>query len=200
MSDVNVTVIGHAGTEPSLSMSPGGVEWTTFRVASTRRVRDPRTGEWGDGETLWFTVKAFREKARNLSLSVRKGDPVVVTGRYTTEEWDGERVHVLADGSSVTLPERRYRHVIEAQHVGVDATRGMVRYARVGDRPDAGSVPGGASQAGAGADGAPQDAAAAVDAADVEDPWEVPAAQAGEHDSTEIDDEALAELTEPVRA
>lgn len=198
MSDVNVTVIGHAGTDPSLSTSSGGVEWTTFRLASTRRVRDPRTGEWGDGETLWFTVKAFREKARNLSLSVRKGDPVVVTGRFGVEEWDGERAHVLADGSTVTLSERRYRHVIEAQHVGVDATRGMVRYARVGDRPDTGATSaGGAGRAGA---GAPEEGTPASDGAGVEDPWELQTAEEADGDAPGLDDEALAELAEPVRA
>jgi single-strand DNA-binding protein len=167
MSDVNVTVIGHVGTEPSLSTSPNGVEWTTFRVASTRRVRDPRTGEWGDGETLWFTVKAFRDKARNIGMSVRKGDPVVVAGRLALEEWDGQREHTLADGSTVTLPERRYRQVIEAQHVGVDATRGVVRFARVVDRAD---VPGGAGGA-AGSTTAPGSMIAAGGAG-VEDPWQ----------------------------
>ncbi len=199
MSDVNVTVVGHAGTEPSLSTSPNGVEWTTFRLASTRRVRDPRTGEWTDGETLWFTVKAFREKARHLSLSVRKGDPVVVTGRFTTEEWDGERAHPLADGSTATLTERRYRHVIEAQHVGVDATRGMVRYARVNDRPDAGAVPGGAPEA-----PGSLDRAASSGVADVEDPWDVRASTEPGKDTVGVDDlvdeQALAELVEPVGA
>ncbi len=198
MSDVNVTVIGHAGTDPALSTSQGGVEWTTFRLASTRRVRDPRTGEWGDGETLWFTVKAFREKARNLSLSVRKGDPVVVTGRLGVEEWDGERAHVLADGSTATLPERRYRHVIEAQHVGVDATRGMVRYARVGDRPDTGGASGAGD--GQGTAGAPEAGAPAPDGAGVEDPWEVRTAEEADGDAPGLDEEALAELAEPVRA
>lgn len=198
MSDVNVTVVGHAGTEPSLSTSPNGVEWTTFRLASTRRVRDPRTGEWADGETLWFTVKAFRDKARHLSLSVRKGDPVVVTGRFSTEEWDGERVHVLADGSTVTVTEKRYRHVIEAQHVGVDATRGMVRYARVNDRPDAATVPTGASDApGAGT----LDGRAPSGIVDVDDPWDVRADGDQVDDAVgDLDEEALAELAEPVGA
>jgi single-strand DNA-binding protein len=199
MSDVNVTVVGHAGTEPSLSTSPNGVEWTTFRLASTRRVRDPRTGEWADGETLWFTVKAFRDKARNLSLSVRKGDPVVVTGRFSTEEWDGERVHVLADGSTVAVTEKRYRHVIEAQHVGVDATRGMVRYARVNDRPEAGALAGGASDA---AGGGALERGAPSGVADVDDPWDLGATGQPGQDAVGalVDDEALAELAEPVGA
>ena len=136
MSDVNVTVVGHVGTDPTLGTSPQGTDWTSFRLASTRRVRDPRTGEWGDGETLWFTVKLFRERARHVCMSVRKGDPVVVTGRLTLEEWDAQREHQLPDGGTATVTERRSQQAIEAQHVGVDATRGMVRFARVNDRAD----------------------------------------------------------------
>ncbi len=146
MSDVNVTVVGHVGTEPTLGTSPQGTDWTSFRLASTRRVRDPRTGEWGDGGTLWFTVKLFRERARHVCMSVRKGDPVVVTGRLALEEWDAQREQRLPDGGTVVVTERRSRQVIEAQHVGVDATRGMVRFARVNDRAepagsDAGPLP-----------------------------------------------------------
>ncbi|CAM3613416.1 single-stranded DNA-binding protein [Isoptericola cucumis] len=136
MSDVNVTVVGHVGTEPTLATSPQGTDWTSFRLASTRRVRDPRTGEWADGETLWFTVKLFRDRARHVCMSVRKGDPVVVRGRLTLEEWDAPREHPLPDGGTAVVTERRSRQVIEAQHVGVDATRGMVRFARVSDRAD----------------------------------------------------------------
>ncbi|AEG43837.1 single-stranded DNA-binding protein [Isoptericola variabilis] len=174
MSDVNVTVVGHVGTDAGLSVSTNGVEWTTFRLASTRRVRNPQTGEWSDGETLWFTVKAFREKARNLSFSLRKGDPVVVTGRFTTEEWDAERVHTLPDGSTVTLPERRYRHVIEAQHVGVDATRGVVRFARI-DRTDApaGAGPGGPGTGAAATGGPGDDVPVPGTTASLVDPWQV---------------------------
>ncbi len=62
MSDVNVTVTGHVGNEPVISFSASGTPWTSFRVASTRRVRDPRTGEWADGPTLWFTVVAAPEQ------------------------------------------------------------------------------------------------------------------------------------------
>ncbi|MCA5893353.1 single-stranded DNA-binding protein [Isoptericola sp. NEAU-Y5] len=131
MSDVNVTVVGHAGTEPALATSANGTEWTTFRLASTRRVRDPRTGEWKDGDTLWFTVKLFRDRARHVSLSLRKGDPVVVVGRLGLEEWETERVHELPGGGTTTITERRSRLVVDAQQVGVDATRGMVRFARV---------------------------------------------------------------------
>jgi single-strand DNA-binding protein len=93
---------------------------------------------------------------------------VVVAGRLALEEWDGQREHTLPDGSTITLPERRYRQVVEAQHVGVDATRGMVRFARVVDRAD---VPGGAGGAAGSMTGSGSTIAAG--GAGVEDPWHV---------------------------
>lgn len=142
MNDVTVTVSGFAGSTPALHVSKDtakGLEWTTFRVASTRRyVNDD--GDWTDGATLWFTVKAWRAAALNVVRSVRKGDPVVVTGRLEVDEWTGP------DG------QQRTGLVINASAVGVDATRGKVEFARVVHReslPDgAPGVPAGSSAGG----------------------------------------------------
>jgi len=122
MNEVSITVNGFVGTKPTLHRSPNGVEWTTFRVASTRRVRDARSGDWSDGQTLWFTVKSFRTGARNVAESLGQGDPVVVTGRLSTEEWTDK------DG------KERWQLVIDAQAVGPDVTRGLARFTRVVDR------------------------------------------------------------------
>jgi len=119
MNDVTVTVSGFAGNTPALHLNAAkDLEWTTFRVASTRRyVND--SGSWTDGATLWFTVKAWRTAAANVIRSVRKGDPVVVTGRLELDEWTG------ADG------QPRTGLVVNATAVGVDATRGRVEFTRV---------------------------------------------------------------------
>jgi single-strand DNA-binding protein len=180
MSDVNVTVVGHVGTNPTLSMSENGTEWSTFRMASTRRVRDSITGQWTDGATLWFTVKTWRDKARNVAHSLRKGDPVVVTGRLMVDEWTSEREIGLPDGSTTTFPEQRYKLVVEAQHVGPDATRGIVRYAPVIDRPSS--------------TGSPAQGAATPD---VQDPWSAPAGSAAAHDGLDTDlDAELSDVLE----
>jgi single-strand DNA-binding protein len=119
MNDVTVTVSGFAGNTPALHLNAAkDREWTTFRVASTRRYVN-ENGEWTDGATLWFTVKAWRSAAANVAKSVRKGDPVVVTGRLEVDEWTGP------DG------QQRSGLVINASAVGVDATRGRVEFSRV---------------------------------------------------------------------
>jgi single-strand DNA-binding protein len=127
MSDATVTVTGYVGTSPALHLSPHDVPWTSFRVASTRRVRDPRTGEWRDGKTAWFTVKAFRGAARTVSESLVQGQPVVLTGRLSTEEWTDK------DG------RERTTLVVDADAVGPDATRGMTRFTRVVHEPAGGA-------------------------------------------------------------
>ena len=139
MSDAIVTVTGYVGTSPALHLSPHDVPWTSFRVASTRRVRDPRTGEWRDGKTAWFTVKAFRGAARTVSESLVQGQPVVLTGRLSTEEWTDR------DG------RERTSLVVDADAVGPDATRGMTRFTRVVHES-----PVAASAAPTGAAGAPE--------------------------------------------
>lgn len=119
MNDVTVTVSGNVGNTPVLHLnSAKNLEWTTFRVASTRRYRN-ENGDWTDGPTLWFTVKAWRAAAANVVESVHKGIPVVVTGRLEVDEWIG------TDG------QQRTGLVIVATAIGVDATRGKVRFTRV---------------------------------------------------------------------
>ncbi|MDR7381892.1 single-stranded DNA-binding protein [Promicromonospora iranensis] len=119
MNDVTVTVSGNAGSTPALHLNAAkNLEWTTFRVASTRRYVN-ENGDWTDGATLWFTVKAWRTAALNVVESVHKGVPVVVTGRLEMDEWTG------ADG------QQRAGLVIVATAIGVDATRGKVGFTRV---------------------------------------------------------------------
>lgn len=119
MSEANVTVTGYVGTTPALHLSPNGVQWTSFRVASTRRMRDATTGEWRDGKTAWFTVKVFRGAARTVCDSIVRGQPVVLTGRLSVEEWTDN------EGRD------RFALVVDADAIGPDATRGLTRFTKV---------------------------------------------------------------------
>lgn len=142
MSDVNVTVTGHVGNEPVVSFSASGTPWTSFRVASTRRVRDPRTGEWADGPTLWFTVKAFGDRAFNVSQSLAKGTPVIVTGRLGVDEYEVRRSVPAPDGGPAgETTERRTALLVDNAAVALDVSRGVATYTRVVHRD---AVPGGA--------------------------------------------------------
>lgn len=137
MNDSLITFSGWVGSQVELTrVGEGeGVPVATFRVGSTpRRLRD---GHWQNGETIWYAVKAWRGLATHVAASVRSGEPVVVTGRLVAETWQKE------DGTPVT------RHVVVAQAVGHDLSRGTTTFTRAG----AGST--GAHEDGAREDGGP---------------------------------------------
>ncbi|PVU81944.1 single-stranded DNA-binding protein [Cellulomonas sp. WB94] len=117
-NELTLTLVGWLGTEPRhYPGTNGATPFTTFRMASTRRWFDRDKGVWADGRTEWFTVKSWRSAARNVAESLRKGDPVVVHGRLSTEEWTGP------DGSRTTL-------VLDAIAIGPDLAYGSARYSR----------------------------------------------------------------------
>jgi single-strand DNA-binding protein len=118
MSDVTVTVFGYVGTEVEFRGGNGNPERAMFRIGSTPRFFDRATREWRDLETVWLTVKAWRDLARNVASSINKGEPVVVVGRLRASVWTGE------DGV-----EHR-RDVIEATTVAHDLARGTSAFHR----------------------------------------------------------------------
>lgn len=116
----DVTVVGWVGSDLRTYHldGVGGVPYTQFRLASTRRVLDRQSGTFRDGPTLWFTVKAWRATAVNLEASLAKGDPVVVVGRLGQSEW------VAQDGAP------RSELVLEALAVGHDLGYGTTKFRR----------------------------------------------------------------------
>ncbi len=177
--DVTVTLSGFVATTPTLFRSQSGNDFTSFRIAQTRRYLDRERGEWVDGRTLWFTVKAWKNTARNVAISLHKGDPVVVTGRLSLDEWDGQ------DGPRTSL-------VVEATALGPDLSLGEARFARTVHRREDGAArrtAGGddASSAGVVDDDAARSAGPEDrgDGPALGDPWtlaDVGAALAGEED------------------
>jgi single-strand DNA-binding protein len=117
MNETPITLTGWLGSEVSLMTTFGGHQVATFRVASTPRRW--AQGEWQQGPTNWFTVKAWRRLAEHAHQSLHKGDPVVVTGRLTADVWERE------DGRRTT------RHVVVATSLGHDLALGTTRFTRV---------------------------------------------------------------------
>lgn len=121
--DAQVTMSGYVGTSVEFKASSGnGNDRATFRLATTPRFLDRQQGVWREQETVWMTVKAWRTLAQNVSSSIQRGEPVIVTGRLRTERWSGD------DGQD------RRRDVIEATMVAHDLSRGTTAFRR-NDRP-----------------------------------------------------------------
>jgi len=145
-SDLTLTLIGWVATDPKHYTGATVTPFTTFRMAHTRRRFDRVQNAWADGRTEWFTVKVWRQSALNVAGSLRKGDPVLVHGRLSTEQWDSP------EGPRTSL-------VLEALAIGPDLTYGRASFARTVH------VGGGTPGAGAASDGVP----AGVAGAEVED-------------------------------
>lgn len=113
-----LTVTGFVGSSVRFSVGKeGGVPYASFRLGSTQRVFDRATQAYKDTPTQWYTVKVWRHVATNVVQSLRKGEPVVVTGKLRTQEW------VNPEGTHTTL-------VIEATALGHDLVFGTTRLER----------------------------------------------------------------------
>lgn len=78
-----VTIVGNLVADPEPRISQAGKPWVTFRIASTPRVRNKDSGDWGDGEAMWFSCRAYNDYANNIAASLKKGQRVIVQGRMS---------------------------------------------------------------------------------------------------------------------
>lgn len=102
---MNISVKGNVGQDPEFKVSKSGTQVCSFSLAYTPRKK--QGAEWIDGETMWFRVVQFGEKAEQLADLISKGDSVVVVGSLSQSTYEGK------DGSSKTSLE------ITASDVGV---------------------------------------------------------------------------------
>lgn len=97
MNEITTTVIGNLTADPDLRLTPAGVAVAGFTVASTPRTFDKSTNTWVDGETFFLRCTVWRQAAKHLADSLRKGDRVIVVGRlrqrsFETREGDTRTV------------------------------------------------------------------------------------------------------------
>lgn len=98
---IPVSIAGNLVADPELSFGESGVAHAKLRVAVNQRIQGI-DGTWHDGEPVFHNVSAFRALAENAANSLKKGDPVTVTGEleFRPYEKDGERREarrILAD-------------------------------------------------------------------------------------------------------
>lgn len=116
MSDL-ITVTGVVATEPRFITTSEGVAITSFRLATQDRKIDRESGKWTDGDTNWYTVTAFRNLAKNVGNSIKKGERIIVAGKLRIREWNsGEKQGINVE--------------IEAAKLGHDLNWGVASYER----------------------------------------------------------------------
>lgn len=118
MNDTHITIVGNAVDEPRLRTTSAGVPVASFRIASTSRKFDREQAKWMDSERLFATVTCWRALARNVAASVKKGQPIVATGRLYSREYTKDEA-------------TRISYELDAEAVGHDLSRGTSEFAKV---------------------------------------------------------------------
>lgn len=121
-----VTLVGYVAQDPTIRPTANGKQLTRVRVGTTPRYRDDATGQWRDGESSYFDVKCWNRLAEYARLSLHKGEPVIVKGKFRIGNF------VDKDGN------KRISVEVTADTLGHDLSRGVANYSRVQSRrPDA---------------------------------------------------------------
>jgi single-strand DNA-binding protein len=119
MYEAHVILSGRVANDPQYRIVGNDLPRLSMRVVWTTRRRDSVTGEWVDGNTSGVNVTCWRKLAKNLSVCLRKGDPVLVRGRLEV------RPYVGRDGQTKTWVD------VDAITVGPDLTWGVANFLRV---------------------------------------------------------------------
>jgi single-strand DNA-binding protein len=117
-----VTIVGNVVDNPRMRRTERGADVASFRLGSTARRLDRDSGQWVDGNKLFVSVSCWRQLAVNAMDSLRRGDPVVVSGRLSTREYE-------KDG------QKRSSFELEASALGHDLSRGTTVFSRTRSEP-----------------------------------------------------------------
>src|SRR5687767_14848940 len=131
MSENSVTLVGNLTDDPELRFTAQGAAVANFRIAVSKRVRDPQTNEWKDGDTSYFRVNVWRQLAENVAETLQKGNRVIVTGTLKMRSWETQ------EGEKRTVVE------IEATEVGPSLKWATAKIERTSRGGGAGASEGG---------------------------------------------------------
>jgi single-strand DNA-binding protein len=121
-----VTLVGFVAREPMLRNTKDGTSVADVRIGTTSRYLDRELDLWRDGDTSYYSVNCWRRLADNVRASLRKGDPVIVKGKFRT------RTYTDKEGAVKTEAE------IVADSIGHDLSRGIANFIRPArPRPEA---------------------------------------------------------------
>lgn len=119
MNEAHITVVGWLAADPYYRMTEQGTPFLSLRVGCTPRRFDRSAGQWQDLDSMFLTVNCWRGLAENVNASeMRRGDPVLVTGRLRLREYTKDGV-------------LRFSAEIEASTLGHDLSRGSAQFRRV---------------------------------------------------------------------
>ena len=113
MAKCTIQVKGNLARDVEAKVSKAGKMYSVLSVGSTPSKKLP-TGEWENGETMWFNVTVFAELN---PFEFKKGSPVEVEGTFVARHYtkkdgtqglsldvtaDGEKIKVISKSASVS--------------------------------------------------------------------------------------------------
>ena len=119
MFDTMITVVGNVVDSPR-KVRVRDSQVTNFRLASTPRRFDSTAQRFVDGIPFFVDVECWGDLSGHVSGSVSQGDPVVVVGAISTDEWE-------TDTGRRSKPKIRARAVGHNLHWGVSSFRKLKR-------------------------------------------------------------------------
>jgi single-strand DNA-binding protein len=122
MNETMMTIVGNVVDTPRRRETKNGHVVTNFRIASTSRRYDREQDKFIDNATLYVTVTCWRAMGVNVDSSIKKGQPVIVHGRYYMREYKVDE-------------QIRTAYELEAVAVGHDLSRGTAEFTRVYQSP-----------------------------------------------------------------
>jgi single-strand DNA-binding protein len=107
LNQIPFTAAGNLTRDPELRFTSAGKPVAAVRVAITGRHYSTEQGGYVDGTTTYVDAQVWDSAAENLAESVRKGDRVLVVGRWVT------RCYTPAQGPNAGIEQRRLEVVID---------------------------------------------------------------------------------------
>jgi single-strand DNA-binding protein len=104
MNETTVTIVGRVSTELTSRRTVEGASVVSFGVITSERRYDKEAGSWVDGHKMHAWVTCWRKLALGVVDSLKKGDPVIVTGRLYQDSYerDGEtRTSLRLDAQAI---------------------------------------------------------------------------------------------------
>lgn len=103
----HTVVMGNVGRQPEgLKYTSAGLAVLRFSLADTR-------GKDDNKKTSWYDVVVFDKQAEAVAQVIRKGDRIIVVGRFQVEDYEkkdgtkGKSVQLVADEIALSIKYRR---------------------------------------------------------------------------------------------
>ena len=110
MNETYTTVVGRMATAVDRREFASGSSCASFRIASNERRYNRSDDSWGAGDSLYITVRCWRQLGENVLASMRVGDPVMAHGRLFTRSFErnGRREFVVEMDAVAVGPDLRW--------------------------------------------------------------------------------------------